>query len=456
MECQPSHPDDATTEAPPPGYSVVDQIQEGEGEGGKLFACPEIGCDGFTFDTIQECRSHEEDWHSPPYFCSECEANFAAKPALKRHFKASGHFNWICLEEKCESKGTLFANQSEFVAHALNACGHENLFLSDTPNSPISPKRINYAEVIHILSEETTSESSEEEEYLCPEPSCRRYQQAFHSEVEYARHKESHGHVHAIRYSEALRESGKSVADITTEQEAAREFRCTAEGCSYFGEKLKSSQSFYRHINTAQHLDSPHSSVSDPTSPTAEIRQQLSQLHLSCDEPECPKYEHRFVSRANLTKHFKSIPHLKAVSYGQMKRSMANYGPEDQSNNVTQPSEEKLSVAMMATPSTPHAWSPYSFAPITPTTADSTRFIELPKVVTPTRRLFRGISPLTTPPSSSSSSSWREENLKKRNRELEEEVQQMKGKIERMRAAYNEQISSLFQTLGAKQARNWP
>ncbi|KAM0249349.1 hypothetical protein ACHAQJ_009110 [Trichoderma viride] len=451
MASQPRQQADVTAEAPP-GYLVLDQMQEGEGEGVKPFACPDITCDGFTFDTIQECRDHEEDWHSPPYLCSECEANFAAKPALKRHFKTSGHFNWICLEEQCELKGTLFANQSEFVAHAINNCGHEHYFSRETPVSPISPRRVNYAEIIHILDEETTSQSSDEEEYLCLEPSCRRYQQAFYTESEFGRHKESHGHVHAIKYSETLRESGKSVADIMTEQEAAREFRCTAEGCLYFGEKLKNSQSYYHHINTAQHVNPRSSSAFNPTSPTAEISRQFSQLNLCCDEPECSRYEHRFMSRVNLTKHLKSIPHLKAVTYGQMKRSMANSGSDGQNNATTQTSGRIQPTAMTATPSTPHAWSPYSFAPITPTSSNSIRIMELPKAVTPTKRSIREISPLTPPPSSS----WREENLKKRNRELEEEVQQMKAKMERIRAAYKEQISSLFQTLGAKQARDWP
>ncbi|KAL7788929.1 hypothetical protein V8C37DRAFT_418214 [Trichoderma ceciliae] len=444
MECQVNEPNDTVAEVLAPGYPIVEHVQEGEGD--KPFACPHFSCDGFTFDTIQECRIHEEDWHNPPYFCSECEASFAARPALKRHFKSSGHFNWICLEENCSMKSTLFANQGEFVNHALNTPGHEHLFLHETIYSPATEKRINYAEVIHLWGEESTlGGSSEEEEYLCPEPACRRYQQAFYSESEFNRHKESHGHVQAIGYSESLRNSGKSVADITTEQEAAREFRCTAERCRYFGEKLKTSQSFYKHINTTQHLNPPNDSASNPASPTAEIRLKFSQLNISCDEPECPKCEHRFSSLRNYTKHVQSAVHLASVKYGQMKRSVANTDPEGQHDIVTQTPERRKPAVMAAPPSTPPYWSPFAFSPISPTAADGTRVVDRPKVVTPTKRLVQDIS-LMTPPSS-----WREENLKKRNRELESELQQMKDKIERMRAAYKEQISSLFQTLASKQ-----
>ncbi|RFU80653.1 hypothetical protein TARUN_1538 [Trichoderma arundinaceum] len=446
MECEANEPSDAVAEIAPPGYPVIEKTQEGEG--GKPFACPHFGCDGFTFDTVEECRAHEDDWHSPPYLCSECDTSFAANSALKRHFKSSGHYNWICLEEVCEMKGILFANQSEFVNHALNTPGHEHLSPSEAPHSPVSAKRINYAEIIHVLDGESTSEcSSEEEGHMCPEPSCRRYQQVFYSEGEFSRHTESHGHVQAIKYSETLRESGKVVADIMIEQEAAREFRCTAEGCPYFGEKLKTSQSFYHHIQTTQHLHLSSDIIADPTSPTAEIRQKFNQLNLLCDEPECPKYEHQFSNRVNLTKHTKSVVHLKAVSYGQMKRSMTNPTFEGQDNVIMQEREQSVTTAVL--PSTPHAWSPFTFAPITPTTAGSASFIELPQVVTPTKHSTKEIS-LMTPPSSR-----REENLKKRNIELEEELRQMRGKIERIRMAYKEQISSLFQALGKKQEREW-
>lgn len=444
------HQHEATTENPPPGYSVAVDIGDKEGEGGRLFACPEVGCDGFTFDTIYECQIHAKDWHSPPYSCSECDTNFAAMPALKRHFKSTGHYNWICQEERCEMKGILFSNRSEFVAHALRISGHERLLPTEELNSPLFPKKINYAEVIHILCEDSASEPSDEELYQCLEPSCRRYQQLFHSESEFGRHQESHAHVNAVRHSEDVRESGKSVEDIATEQEAAREFRCTAKGCPFFGEKLKTSQSFYRHINTTKHVYPLLNSASNPTSPTAEIRQRFHQLNLSCDEPECSRYEHHFANYMNFTRHIQSIPHLKAASYGQMKRSTV---PSDHIQGAAQISEEPKSADTVTVPSTPVRWSSYSFAPITPDTGSTTRIAEFREMITPTKRSVRNISPLTPPPPSSPLSSWREESLMKKNEELETEVQQLKNKMERLRSAYKEQISSLFQALGAEQAR---
>ncbi|KAL7942885.1 hypothetical protein V8C42DRAFT_330652 [Trichoderma barbatum] len=436
----------AITEALPVGYLVDKPVLEGEGD--QPFACPHTSCDGFTFETIEECHIHEEDWHRPPYFCSECDKIFAAKPALERHFKASRHFNWICLEEKCDMKGILFANQSDFVAHALNAPGHEHLFPDEALRSPVSVKRINYAEVIDLMDGETTEECPEEEEgQMCPEPSCRRYQQVFCSKSEFTRHNEQHNHVHAIKYSEALRESGKSVADIMIEQEAARELRCTVEGCPKYGQKLKTSQSFHNHIQTIQHLDPPKPRVSNPASPTAVIRMKFSQLNISCDEPECPKFEHRFSSLINLNKHLQSVVHLTSVKFGHMARSVANSGSDGQGNAKTlTPEKELLPLAATAPPSTPQIWSRSSFTPISPTTTDSTP-AHTAQFVTPTKRPNQNIA-LMTPPS------WREESLKKRNRELEQELEQMKDKMERMRSAYQEQISSLFQTLGATQDRS--
>ncbi|KAL7896180.1 hypothetical protein HDV63DRAFT_385084 [Trichoderma sp. SZMC 28014] len=447
------HQHEATTEKSLSGYSVVAEIGDKEGEGDKLFACPEIGCDGFTFDTIHECQIHVKDWHSPPYSCSECDASFAAMPALKRHFRATGHYNWICQEDQCEMKGILFPNRSEFIAHALRIDGHERLFPAEELCSPLFPKKINYSDVIHLPCDDTTSELSDEEVFQCLEPSCRRYQRIFHSENEFSRHEESHVHVNAIKYSEDLRESGKSEGDIATEQEAAREFRCTAEGCPSLGQKLKTSQSFYKHITTMKHLYPLLNAASNPASPTADIRQRFDQLNRACDEPECPRYEHYFSNYSNFNKHIQSVPHQKAVSYGQMKRSTVSSG---HIQGAAQFSTELQSTAIAPVPSTPVRWSSYSFAPITPDTGSTTRIAEFREISTPTRRSVRAISPLTPPPPSSSLSSWREESLMKKNEELEIEVQQLKDRIERLRSAYKEQISSLFQALGAEQARKLP
>ncbi|KAL7921351.1 hypothetical protein ACQKWADRAFT_296238 [Trichoderma austrokoningii] len=446
---------------PPAGYRVAaDVINDREGEGDRVFACPEVGCDGFTFDSVNECHIHAKDWHSPPYSCSECDARFAAMPALKRHFKSAGHYNWICQEDGCEMKGVLFANRSEFLAHALRISGHERLLPAEDVKSPWFPKRINYAKVLRIPcddddEDDDVSEPLDEEEaaaYQCLEPACRRHGQFFHSEGEFGRHEESHAHVNAIGYSQRLRESGKAVADIAAEQEAARELRCTAKGCPFFGERLKTSQSFYKHISTAKHVYPLLNPASDPTSPTADIRQQLHQLNLACDEPECARYEHRFANYMNLTRHVQSISHLKAVSYGQMKRNTVT---SDCAHEEPQPPDA------VTVPSTPARWSSYSFAPMTPNTDTSTRFAEFPETLTPTKRSIRNTCPLTPPPPpppapASPSSSWREESLVKKNEELEKEVRQLKDKIERLRSAYKEQISSLFQALGAEQARKSP
>ncbi|KAL7955979.1 hypothetical protein V8C34DRAFT_326739 [Trichoderma compactum] len=444
MEVLNAEPIDLRVEIPPTGY-VVD-MPALEGEGDQPFACPHSSCDGFTFETIEECRIHEDDWHNPPYFCSECDSAFAARPALKRHFKASGHFNWICLEGKCDMKGTLFANQSEFVIHALNTAGHESLFLEEPLSSPVSVKKINYAEVANLMEGETTEECpSEEEGEMCLEPSCRRYQRIFSTGGEFTRHKESHNHVNAIKYSEFLRESGKSIADIVAEQEAAREFRCTVEGCPKYGEKLKTSQSFHNHIATEQHLH-PRS-PSDPTSPASEIRLKFAQISLACDEPECAKFQHSFLNKGNHTKHTKSVAHCKAVEYGNWKRSFGSSGPGDQEDTKIQTTEKQKPAATAAPPSTPQIWTRSLFTPISPAAIDSTYAQPTPQFVTPTKRPVRDIA-LVTPPS------WGGENLRKRNRELEDELERMKEKMDRMRAAYQEQISSLFQTLGETQDRN--
>ncbi|KAM0664273.1 hypothetical protein MY8738_009618 [Beauveria namnaoensis] len=61
-----------------------------DGVSGQLrntFTCPrdDTQCDGFVFDSIQDCLDHERDWHSGPYKCFICGQIFASGPRLRRH-----------------------------------------------------------------------------------------------------------------------------------------------------------------------------------------------------------------------------------------------------------------------------------------------------------------------------------------------------------------------------------
>lgn len=75
-----------STEVPPPGYLAEDApLTEG-----KRLSCPHNSCDGMTFDTANQAHLHEADWHYGPYTC-ECGQKYAARPALLRHGKRTGH-----------------------------------------------------------------------------------------------------------------------------------------------------------------------------------------------------------------------------------------------------------------------------------------------------------------------------------------------------------------------------
>ncbi|KMQ81584.1 hypothetical protein RF55_25865, partial [Lasius niger] len=106
---------------PPPGYFVLASPNDGENG---TYACPDDGCDGVVCGSIQDCHMHNKEWHSPPYTCAECEANFASDPALSRHAKATGHPRWICQRDGCELRGVEFESHLTYRAHTTKSAAH--------------------------------------------------------------------------------------------------------------------------------------------------------------------------------------------------------------------------------------------------------------------------------------------------------------------------------------------
>lgn len=222
---------------PPPDFMLLDSPNEGETG---TFACPFDGCDGVVCGSAQECHLHLREWHSPPYACAGCDAYFAAQSALARHVKATGHQKWICAKQACEMKGFEFESHLEYRNHVIASDSHRSLGQRPAHDKAADP-------------DDTLSEDSAADYFMCLEPCCCRYLQRW-TERMYEVHVKGHCHVAAAQEGEGLRKRGLSETELEQKQYACRKFLCDAPGCPQFGKCLSSSQSYYYHVQTWNHL----------------------------------------------------------------------------------------------------------------------------------------------------------------------------------------------------------
>lgn len=206
-------------------------------EGNTPYSCPHGECDGFTFNTKEECAVHESDWHSPPYRCHVCNENFAARPALKRHLRASGHNG--------ESTALTMTTSPSPEVLATHVNGFES------GNKSGIPGRGGY----FCNTDSDLSDCSDFDEHKCIEPCCHRYHDFLPSEASYKQHINSKGHLKATQLSATLRLSGLSRDKIHKAEDAARHWTCFSKECAHSGHKFASGQSFWTHMGSEQHLN---------------------------------------------------------------------------------------------------------------------------------------------------------------------------------------------------------
>ncbi|KAM4064364.1 hypothetical protein HRG_006184 [Hirsutella rhossiliensis] len=396
---------------PPPDFLLLDSPNEGEAG---TFACPFDGCDGVVCGSAQECHIHLKEWHSPPYACAGCEAYFAAQPALARHVKATGHQKWVCAKNGCELKGFEFESHLEYRKHVIVSTSHRSLGQRDGtryPDKVTDP-------------DETLSEGSAEDYFLCIEPCCCRYLQQW-TERMYEVHVKSHCHVAAIQEEEALRRKHLSVEELEQKREARRTFLCDVRGCPQFGKCLATSHSYYYHIQTWSHLFPVEASVPKKDDDD-DFWLQPEARH--CTVHGCLQFGRRFTTETIYQRHIKSVQHLRAACRQPTRSSpriqrvnrrlFVTVQPADE-GDIGEDADDEMGDYDEARQQQPGSAS-------TAACSSSTEPSSLPN--TPSC-----MPPLTPDPGLASPSPSRPRHelfLERRNRQLEEEVQRLQAQMD--------------------------
>ncbi|KAF4508734.1 hypothetical protein G6O67_005076 [Ophiocordyceps sinensis] len=381
---------------PPPDFLLLDSPNEGERG---TYTCPFDGCDGVVLGSPAECHVHVKDWHSAPYSCAACSAYFAAQPALARHVKATGHQKWMCAKAGCEMKGFEFENHLEYRDHVIASASHRSLGQREAGEREADEREAgergagqrgagqreaDQKEADHGYgdartcpgdqhmtdADETLSEESGDDYFMCLEPCCRRYLQRW-TERKYAVHVNSHCHVAAVQEGEALRTKDLPAADLEQRQGALRMFLCDVRGCPQFGKCLATSKSYHHHLQTWNHVfpSTPNKDHDDD-----DFWLQPDTRH--CDVDQCLQFRRRFATETAYQRHIKSVQHLRAACRPPSTRSspreakrvnrllfptveQAERGDDDM-HDCEQRSAEHSSVVSTGLPDTPMGGTPDS------------------------------------------------------------------------------------------------
>ncbi|KAK5995980.1 hypothetical protein PT974_04400 [Cladobotryum mycophilum] len=504
----PPLPKNRDRETIPWEYDVPSSVRENEGAA--PFVCPQLGCDGLAFETAGECHRHEDEYHSPPYWCGECDASFAAESALRRHLSASGHRVWICEEKGCDMEGIQFSSKDGYVAHALESMNHRAIDLrrqTAVVRRRVSPDSDD-------MMEDVLSDCPSDVGEMCTQPCCHKFEHPFPSRGEWDRHAISHGHVSAVRLSETLAALDLPAEQLAARQASARGFTCDAPGCQHFGRRLSTSQSYYRHVEAAGHRE-PRPRIERAA--LKPIVKEAMRVRMVCEEVACGKFGQEFGKAGSWFRHVAGVGHVRAARFGEVMRRMerglaVDVGVQQQQqfgwsgqqqcgldgqqqygfgggqqqqqpgwNGVQQqygldgggqqqqqqsPGVGQEFQAMPATPGyagqefgdgfrtvpvTPGQGGQQSFGDVFPLSPEGSG-METMVYATPTKQQMSMHMPLTPTSPLKSSPSWREEVLQQRNMELEGQVQRLRMELSQMKVE-NEQRMEAF--LGKLDGREW-
>lgn len=393
-----------------------------------IFSCPSLSCDGLIFTSTDDCIDHNNKWHRGPYPCPDCDVEYACQPALDRHLKGTHpNMKWFCHQEDCEMEGLEFLNHTGYLDHVLSSASHQvgRVDVQITaPKVTSSPSEHNEDIVLDdAASVESAESSSTAVDFVCRVSCCHWLGRDFKCKSEWARHAGTHGHVSAAKLSKELEDQGLVGDELEAQQNAIRDFRCTAPHCPLHGQVFANSQSYSRHITTAVHCGTNDVAVETSSKKMDTNKKELRQ----CAVHGCPKYGYMFKTNAVYRKHTISGAHVAAERQEGSQAAILPSLDLKESDQQMTPRRPDDAFCMNAplTPVSPLAHKGPSFSVKTPTA----RRTPVP---------FQLMSP----------SEFEYEMLEEKNRALEEEVRVLRETLARR----DEQFDILVKIL--KQSEN--
>ncbi|KAM3429954.1 hypothetical protein MY4824_007937 [Beauveria thailandica] len=329
-----------------------------DGVSGQLrntIACPrgDTQCDGFAFDSIQDCMDHELDWHSGPYKCFICGRVFASGPRLRRHEHYVDSEERRAEVEAAETrKGTCYGVK---IYHGNPQARRRARFLlkkiqlEEAVREKKTDRKIEGAVkkemarkrtrdgplvVVGVVAGTVMGEVEEEKGGgNCDEPCCPAFEKRFVNDKAYQRHVASQGHVAAMRMGAALLEQLATVVGFKTSLTETPS-RPTNVDMSGRGHDRDTTPPPSRPVGTGetQQLLSPPATPHGPSSSRDEeetcwdstehiplrlemrlARTQLALRELRCNAPGCGMHGKQMASSQSYWGHLASEGHVKAL-----------------------------------------------------------------------------------------------------------------------------------------------
>ncbi|KAI5458522.1 hypothetical protein BGZ63DRAFT_466245 [Mariannaea sp. PMI_226] len=282
----------------PPDYFVMNSPNPREN---LKFSCPYECCDGWVFFTSEECLAHERDWHTGPYQCAECSTKFAAASALRRHAQASSHgIEWVSHavevveQEMAEAEAEKRAQQN--LCHTPAEISFEDIVYADSSR----PRTRSLTKA-----KQTPRKS---DQYVCKEPCCRKHRHDYKCKSEWDRHVEALNHRSAVIFGECLRNHLTEGEVLDAEQDAIRGFWCNSKGCADFDLRFSSIKGFFNHLSQPEHLDVTDEKVKEALLEALD----KTDFNLKCKQLGCPRYGYAFSSTCSFNLHLASKRHREA------------------------------------------------------------------------------------------------------------------------------------------------
>ncbi|KAH7309578.1 hypothetical protein B0I35DRAFT_482335 [Stachybotrys elegans] len=200
---------------------------------------------------------------------------------------------------------------------------------------------------------DSLSDCPMDEDWMCLEQCCARYQHSFSSSSEYDRHIKSAGHMMAMDESLRLSNEELSREELEAKRQMRRALTCDGEKCPARGKVLSTPKSYYNHLSTKLHIHGEEVKV-EKALPSKEPGGY-------CTTSMCPRYLHEFTTGANLRKHLASAAHVRAEKWVKK--------PVDAAEEMvpSTPRREICSLGGLVSPITPNQFSPLTPAgPSTP------------------------------------------------------------------------------------------
>ncbi|KAF4983430.1 hypothetical protein FZEAL_1159 [Fusarium zealandicum] len=361
-----------------------------------------------------------------------------APPALERHARASNHSIEWTHDEECEITDEPFATRSLYFENTRSSPTHQDVTMTDDILYSLGTLQVaSPGGECHQLnganSTNTQPKSVATDLYVCHEPCCRRFGTDYKCKSEYDRHSEAPFHLSAVDINITLLAKMQPSPALIAEQESIRNLRCSATRCPMYGRIFSTAKGFFGHLSKDEHRKNWAVTLAHAVSEDRQTTPEMDDVEYDENKQEwtclkwgCPRFGYVFTHASNITRHVRGMKHVLA---GQdrgthiAKKTPSFTTPKSATQDPFITPIDMSTVIVNATPLSPSAGRGLSVNRCSTAT---------PRKSLPTSA--KRTTPRKTPkaPTASMAVQKRQDDLERRNAELEQRVKILEEKLEKV------------------------